>query len=70
MGTTNTYNDDIIEEKSRAVFFKALDRAEKMLDGTDTMNDERMASLAQIADAAATQFATDTAKEMEHADPF
>lgn len=51
-----TYNDDRINEKSRAVFFKALEKLDDALSGKAELTAERMHALAAVADAAACGF--------------
>lgn len=50
-----TFNDALINEKSRAVFMKALGQADKLMD-EPSFNPERLHALAAIADAAACGF--------------
>jgi hypothetical protein len=56
MPDPRTYNDALISEKSRAVFYKALDKIDAVLDGTAEATSERLHALAACADAAASGF--------------
>lgn len=51
-----THSDQNLDEKSRAVYMKALNMAERMLDGVDPMNTDKLSALAQVADASACGF--------------
>lgn len=61
-----TYNDAALDLKSRAVFAKAMDAAEEMIDGKTTMNPEKLHALAAAADAAACGFDNSDEKENEY----
>jgi hypothetical protein len=62
-----TYNDDLLNERSRRVFMKALTAAEELLDGEkQPFNPERVHALAALADAAACGF-KDEEQEDEYA---
>lgn len=60
----NTYNDNLLDEKSRSVFYKAMDKIEKALTDTSATNERSLSSemlhaLAACADAAACGFKAD-----------
>ena len=56
MPDPRTYNDALMNEKSRAVFYKALCKLEDALDGNAEITAERMHAFAAVADAAACGF--------------
>ena len=53
----------ILDEKSRAVYCKALDKLSDALDGKTEMTAERMHALAAVADAAACGFKEEPEKD-------
>lgn len=65
MAEPRTYNDDQLNEKSRAVFYKALCKIDGMLDATEPANPERMHALAAVADAAACGFKDEDEEEYD-----
>lgn len=63
MPDPQTYNDSLISEKSRAVFYKAMCKLDGMLDAQEPANAERMHALAATADAAACGFSEEDNEE-------
>ncbi len=53
---TSPHNDDLLNERARAVIFLAMDMARRMIDGNDVMNPDKMQALGATANAAANAF--------------
>lgn len=56
MNDPRTYNDDMLNEMSRGVFYKSMQKLNSILDSQEPQNPERMHALAAVADAAACGF--------------
>ncbi len=53
------FNDDLLNEMSRAVFVKCIQRVQNYVQGSLTMNTDKMLAYARLADAAASGFKED-----------
>lgn len=55
MQPPRSYNDNLLDERRRAVFYKAMTMAERMIESPE-FDADRVAALAALADAAGNEF--------------